>query len=268
MKMINRKGSLRARKLLREIEFDEITEIPMNLFVSGLGATLVEEKMDNKDGKIVRGRSKTLIKVNSEISYESKKRFTIAHEIGHYLMHDKIEVHNENSNTLNWFHNAENQLKKGRHEWEANDFATELLMPEKLFRTESSGKAFSPSLLQYLSDRFKTSLTSTLFRCLQLDLHPLLVIFINDGVVKYWRKSNSWYYYIKNITKLSPPSDSVAMEYINANYEIIYSGNEKVQSITKSTWCSLNENDDDTEFFEYCIPVKKYKTLISVIWEK
>ena len=208
--MKNSKGSVIAKKLLSDIGFDEITHLPMKLFVSALGATLVEEELKNSDGKIVRGKTKTLIKVNSLIPYESKKRFTIAHEVGHFLMHEKIEVHNENSNTLNWFVSTETQLKKGIQEWEANDFASELLMPEQIFRDETHGKPFSPDLIKYLSERFKTSLTSTIFRCLKLDIHPILVVFIHNNEVKYWDKTTNWIYWIKDITKLAPSSDSVA----------------------------------------------------------
>lgn len=266
--MKNRRGSLRAKRLLQEIGFDEITDLSMKLFISGLGATLVEEKLDNSDGKIVRGKSKTLIRVNSEIPYESKKRFTIAHEAGHFLMHDKIEVHNENSNTLNWFKSTENQLKKGLQEWEANDFASELLMPEQLFHIEANGEPFTPDLVKYLSERFKTSISSALIRCMNLDIHPLMVVFIHNGVVRNWAISSSWRYRIKECTKIPPPSDSVASEYINADYDFIYSGAEKAQEIAKSTWCELSEYDEDSDFYEYCIPTKQYKTIISVIWEK
>jgi Zn-dependent peptidase ImmA (M78 family) len=266
--MKNFKGSLRAKRLLNDIGFDEITHLPMNKFVAGLGATLVEEELENSDGKIVKGKSKTLIKINSNIPYESKKRFTIAHEVGHFLLHERIEVHNENSNTLNWFQNTENQLKRGIQEWEANDFAAELLMPEQIFREEAYGKCFSHEVVKYLSDRFKTSITSTIFRFMKLDLHPMLVVFINNGEVKYWDKSSSWKYWIKDITKLSPPEESVAREYIDANYEFLYSGNEKTQQIFKSTWCKLNYDEKDVQFYEYCIPTKQYKTIISVIWEQ
>lgn len=266
--MKNCRGSIRAKKLLNDIGYDEITHLSMKLFVSGLRATLVEEELKNSDGKIVRGKSKTLIKVNSQIPYESKKRFTIAHEVGHLLMHDKIEVHNENSNTLNWFKSTENQLKKGIQEWEANDFAAELLMPEQIFQNEVYGNPFSHELIKYLSERFKTSITSTIFRFVQLDLYPLLVVFIHNGEIKYWDKSPSWNYWVKDITKLPPPGDSVAMEYINANYEFIYTGKEKTQQIFKSTWCVLNDYEKDVEFNEYCIPTKQYKTIISVIWER
>ena len=92
---MNHKGSIRAKQLLKEIGCDEITDFSMKLLVSGLGGILIEEKLKNSNGKIVRGQSKTLIKINSEIPYESKKLFTIAHEIGHLLMHEKLDVHPE-----------------------------------------------------------------------------------------------------------------------------------------------------------------------------
>lgn len=265
----NSKGSRKAKELLEDIGVEEITDIPMDLFVAGLDATLIEEPLKNSDGKIIRGNSKTLIKVNSEIKFEERKRFTIAHEIGHFLLHNKLdlEVHNETSNTLNWFNATEQQAKKGIQEWEANDFASELLMPESLVRRETYKKKFSPTLVKNLSIRFKTSLTSIIYRLVSLDIYPLFVVFIHSGNVKFWSKSNNYWVKIKDITKLPPPEDSVAQEYINGNYEYLYSGNDKAQRIYKSTWFEIKDDEDDTPFFEYCLPTKEYKTIISVIWE-
>lgn len=266
----NRRGSNRAKALLEEIGFDEITDIPMDIFAAGLGATLIEEKLPNSDGKIIRGNSKTLIKINSDIEFEERKRFTAAHEIGHYLLHDKLdlEVHNETSNTLNWFNDAETQAKKGVQEWEANDFASELLMPEAVIRKAVFRKKFSPDLVKELSVRFKTSLTSIIYRLLSLNIYPLFVVFINNGQVRYWSKSDGYWIKIKEITKLPPPEDSVAQEYIDANYEFLYSGKEKAQSIYKSTWFELKDDEEDSDFYEYCIPYKQARTIISVVWEE
>jgi Zn-dependent peptidase ImmA (M78 family) len=266
----NRKGSNKAKALLEEIGFDEITDIPMDIFVAGLGATLIEEQLPNSDGKIIRGNSKTLIKVNSDIQFEERKRFTIAHEIGHYLIHDKLnlEVHDETSNTLNWFNATEQQAKKGIQEWEANDFASELLMPEDIIRKATFKKKFTPDLAKELSERFKTSLTSIIYRLLSLNIYPLFVVFINNGQVKYWSKSDGYWIKIKEITKLSPPEDSVAQEYIDAEYDFLYSGKDKAQSIYRSTWFELKDDEEDSVFFEYCIPYKQLKTIISVVWEE
>ena len=97
---LNNKGANRAKQLLKEIGYSEITAIPMDILVASLGATLIETPMDNADGKIIRGESKTLIKINSNISHLEKKRFTIAHEIGHLLLHQKLELHNDNQDQL------------------------------------------------------------------------------------------------------------------------------------------------------------------------
>lgn len=262
----NNRGKERAKEILEEIGFDEVTNISNSELVRGFGAIFIFEHLDNADGKIIRGKTRTIIKVNSSIPYPSRIRFTIAHELGHYFLHDKLEVHNDNANTLSWF-NIESQMKRGLQEFEANDFASELLMPENVFRRFIEGKPFGPNLIKELSERFNTSLTSVVYRMLTLDIAPLLVVFISDGIVRYWRKSPDLKSWVNEITKLPPPEDSVAMEYIEADYDFVYTGSEKAQEISRSTWFRLYENQEDSDFLEYCIPTKQYKTIISIIWE-
>ncbi len=54
-----------------------------------------------------------------------RKRFTIAHEIGHAVLHPQVDVVDYRSNF---------EKPKDRKEIEANKFAAELLMPEEYFR--------------------------------------------------------------------------------------------------------------------------------------
>lgn len=266
----NKRGSKKAKELLEEIGFENISDLSMDLLVSGLGATLIMEPLKNSDGKIVRGNSKALIKINSEIPYEEKIRFTIAHEIGHFLLHDKLdlEIHDDNSNTLNWFKSIEQQAKKGLQEWEANDFASELLMPEKALRKFVENKRFSPNLVKDIASNFKTSLTSVTYRLASLNIYPLFIVSSHNGKVSYWNKSENFWVKVKNITKLTPPEDSVAQEYIEADYNFIYKESEKAQLISKSVWFELNSYEKDSDFYEYCIPTKQYKSVVSIIWEK
>ncbi|MEC7771847.1 MAG: ImmA/IrrE family metallo-endopeptidase [Bacteroidota bacterium] len=262
----NNKGKNKATEVLQEIGFDEITGLLNSELVNGFGIIYISEPLNNADGKIIRGKTRTIIKVNSSIPYPERIRFVVAHELGHYFLHDKLEIHTDNSRTLNWF-KIEKQAKRGVQEFEANDFASEFLMPEILFRQFVYNKTFTPSLIKEISTRFQTSLTSVIYRLLSLDIAPILVVFITDGVVRYWRKSPDLRGWVKDITKLSPPEDSVAKEYLDANYEFVYKGDEKAQEISRSTWFQLYENQEDSDFLEYCIPTKQYKTIISVIWE-
>lgn len=261
-------GHLHAKKLLSECGFDEITNIPIDLFVAGLDATLIEEPLSNCDGKIIFGSSKAVIKVNSNIQFVERKRFVIAHEIGHLKMHKNVSLPDDTFSNFNIIAGMEKMLKNGKQELEANEFASELLMPEKLFINEARKRPFSPLLIRNLANRFKTSLTATIFRYFEFNIHPICLVFIENGKVKYWKKSDELKVWMGDYTRLAPPSDSVATEYIQSGYDFVYKLEEKAQMIKKSTWFTLKDyNDEDTDFYEYCIPTKRYKTILSIIWE-
>lgn len=272
MKSLNR-GKAEAQKLLHHCGLDDIIELEMDFFVAGLitvglDVLLIEEEMAHCDGKIIFGKKKSIIKVNSRIQFLERKRFIVAHEIGHLLMHRNFELPDDTFENFNVIEGMENTLKNGKQELEANEFASELLMPEKLFLQEAIGKKFTPSLIKHLSERFRTSLTATVFRYLQHPrLHPLCIVLVENGKVKYWKKSADLKVWLGDYNKLAPPSDSVAMEYLQKNYDFVYMLEEKAQTISKSTWFKLNQYDENSDFYEYCIPTKRYKTILSVIWE-
>lgn len=258
---------IQAQQFLASIGLDEITGFEMDLIIAGLDAMLIEEEMTNCDGKIIFGKSKVVIKVNSKIQFPERKRFVAAHEIGHLIMHRNMQLPDDPFSNFNIIAGMEKTLKNGKQELEANEFASELLMPEKLFLQEAKRKIFSPLLIKQLAARFKTSLTATVFRYLQFDLHPICLVFIENGKVKYWKKSDDLNVWLGDYTRLAPPVNSVAMEYIQNDYDFVYTLEEKAQTISRSTWFNLKEYDEDSDFYEYCIPTKRYKTILSIIWE-
>jgi Zn-dependent peptidase ImmA (M78 family) len=161
-----------------ECGFDEITDISMDIFVAGLDACFIEEQLNGCDGKIIFGDTTNIIKVNSLIEFEERKRFVIAHEIGHLILHKNISLPDDTFSNFNIIEGTENFLKTGKQELEANEFASELLMPTKLFIKEAKGKKFTPKLIKQLAERFKTSLTATIFRYLLLNLHPICRLYM------------------------------------------------------------------------------------------
>jgi Zn-dependent peptidase ImmA (M78 family) len=256
------KGKITAQKLMDECGIIDPTEFPLDLIVFGRGATLIEKQLNNAEGRIVFGKERAIITVNSSIEYEGKKRFVIAHELGHFEMHrNLIHLHNDTDATLEYF-------KNGNQETEANEFASELLMPESLFRKECDGKKFSPDLLRFLADRFKTSITSTAYKYFELGSHPICLFYTYNNQVKYWKRPDNYPHFIIDRTRLAPPEDSVAAEFFNSG--ITYSKKDSKQQIWKSTWFELKnwENDTDFRFFEYCIITPKYNTVLSIVWEE
>jgi Zn-dependent peptidase ImmA (M78 family) len=256
------KGALSARKLLIEIGFQDLSNISIEDIVWARGAYLRYLPLKNADGRIVFGEKSAIITINSEIEYEGRKRFTIAHELGHYEMHrDLFQYHNDDFITLDCF-------KEGNQENEANQFASELLIPEELFLKEIKERKFNPALLKELSNRFLTSLTSVSYKYLEFGPHPICIFYCKHNQVIYWKKSEGFKHFITDRIKLKPPEDSVATEYFEKG--TIYKNNEVKQPIWKSTWCTLNhwEKDQDYKFFEYCIITPQYDTVLSIVWEE
>lgn len=256
------KGKRAAQKLMEECGIDNPTEIPLDLIVSGRGATLIEKPLNNSEGRIVFGAKKAIITINSNIAYVGKKRFAIAHELGHFEMHrNLITVHNDTDATLEFF-------KNGHQETEANEFASELLMPEALFKKECKGKKFSPELLRQLAERFQTSITSTAYKYFELGDHPICLFYSHNNQVKYWKRPEGYPCFVIDYTRLPPPTDSVASEFFTKNK--IYPKEQSKQQIWKSTWFELKhwENDQDFKFYEYCIITPSYNTVLSIVWEE
>lgn len=70
----------------------------------------------------------------------ARKRFSIAHEIGHYVLHmkaaDDYEIVDNEDNFRTTSHDLDDWDDERRMEWEANIFAAALLMDEELVRKE------------------------------------------------------------------------------------------------------------------------------------
>src|SRR5712672_2902210 len=127
---------LKAQQLLANCGLDEVTDLSLDLFVAGLDAILIEEPLTHCDGKIIPGNTKSIIKVNSQIQWPERKRFVVAHEIGHLIMHKNMQLPDDTFANFNIIGGMEKTLKNGTQELEANEFASELLMPEPLFLKE------------------------------------------------------------------------------------------------------------------------------------
>lgn len=254
------KGAIAAKSLLNEFGIEDPKDFFVEDLIHARNILLEEKKILNADGRIVFGKSRAKISINSGIKYPGRRRFTLAHELGHFELHRHENTHLEdNALTLDYF-------KYGGQEYEANQFATELLMPGASFVNYTHGKIFSPGLLRQIADHYNTSITSAAFRYLEKGPHPIFLFHIRDGKVLYWKNSQNYYRKVKESTKLPPPADSVAMEFFNDG--TIYRKEESAQEITKSTWFETKGWDDQEEYYEYAIVTKTYNTVLSIVWEK
>lgn len=262
MKFSFTKSELVAQKVLSECGLDDPTESSLSEIILGRKAFYEETPLIGKEGEIISVNGRSIITVNSNIQFETKKRFAAAHELGHYELHRNLQpiFSDTEEDLLNWY-------KAGPQEIEANEFAAEFLMPSAKFHSECERRKFDPKVIEHLANRFQVSKTAAILKFVQRGNHPIAVVYCKDNKMKWWKTSSEFHYFLEFEKDKNPPTGSVAYELFTTNNS--YFGDELKQDIWKSDWLRMrNDDEPDTRFFEYCLFVKSYNYSLSVIWEK
>jgi Zn-dependent peptidase ImmA (M78 family) len=124
------KAEREAQRLLAEFDISH-PPIPVERIAKTLGASLIFEPFEgNVSAMLFRDEGRTVIGVNAKQS-PARQRFSIAHELGHLLLHPGRPVILDHVVRVN-FRDDESRLATNREEIAANAFAAELLMPEAL----------------------------------------------------------------------------------------------------------------------------------------
>ena len=114
----------------------------------------------------------------------SRQRFTIGHELGHFL----LPWHKQSS-----FECKAADMTFGANaawEIEANRFSAELLMPRRfVMQRLKQHREVELLHVRKLEREFETSFQMSARRYVELNEYPCAVVFSKDNVVKYWVKS-------------------------------------------------------------------------------
>jgi Zn-dependent peptidase ImmA (M78 family) len=115
----------------------------------------------NISGVFFRKDDRLYLGVNSQ-HHEHRKRFTIAHEIGHYVLHSDEVLHYDSKDVEVFFRS---DSISDLNEIEANHFAAELLMPEERVKHLIEENVQS---IQELASRFNVSEDAMRYRLINL----------------------------------------------------------------------------------------------------
>ena len=122
---------------------DEFFPIDLNKVISTVMNWELESVSDigyDRNGQMLRGRcdyDNKLIRIAFQDVSPAEKNFTIAHEIGHAILHadsNRLSPVSERKRTIRRIANLISTSEERKKEKEANIFAAELLMPEKAVR--------------------------------------------------------------------------------------------------------------------------------------
>ncbi len=124
---------------------------------------------------------------NKSIRSPGRINFTLAHELGHYLLHRHMSpagIQCSNRSMLDW------RSELGAIEAQANTFASFLLMPLDDFRSQIRGEDISLDLMRHLSDRYEVSITAAILKWLGITERRAMLVIGSNGFIDWARSSD------------------------------------------------------------------------------
>lgn len=145
-------ASLKANAIIQSLRIRYPSELDINEIAMERGAYVREKDIDGAEAWLVRKGSRAIITINRRLYEPGRKRFAIAHELGHFeLHHDSQLVICSDEDMYAW-----NRSKS--QEIEANEFASCILMPETIFPRYVEKEAPNMDKISELSGKFGTTL--------------------------------------------------------------------------------------------------------------
>ena len=125
-----------AEKIISEYKIQNAKELDLELIANAERLIVEEADLGDTWGKIVYNSDGGIIKINKNLRETGQKRFTLAHELGHYFNEKDFRT-NSLYKHIDKFLGFNN---KNKYEDDANEFAAELLMHRIWFNDFCKGK--------------------------------------------------------------------------------------------------------------------------------
>ncbi len=247
---------LRAKKsasdLISRYGITEPEDIRLEDIAYDLGVSVVEGTLENASARLVVNNKNAVIRVNQEEAYPFRKRFSIAHELGHFILEHghSLERICDDSSLNDWY--------GGSEEAQANAFAAELLLPKSIFEPRCDVREVSLDVARELSQEFQVSLTPTARRFVELNPESCALVFSQGNKIKWVVRSASWKHFLRTGEQLN--SASAAALFFKEGKVI----DEPIEA-RGDTWL---DSPSPEYLTEHTMGTTKLGFTISILWEE
>ena len=243
-----------ARSLLAHLRMRRIGEIES--FAALLGLRIKEVDSDGFEGALVRvpQRLKGVIAVKRDIREEGRKRFTICHEVGHFILpgHGTTDCICLSEEVESWRKSMPEQ------ELAANQFAAELLLPYKEIQTLVNKKYMTITLAKNVSKEFRASLTAASLKCVEVTEERCAVVFSVAGLIKWFRRNDNFHYFVRVNQKIS--DESYAAQLFSGMHV-----DEPYGAVPADAWLDSEDLSSSARIWEDSIFLPHYNSTITIL---
>ena len=228
---------------------DRLTEI-----AEEFGIDVLYRPTESYDGALLRIRDaqRGCIVINSRIREESRRRFTLAHEIGHFVLPGQQEVSApcKQQRIENW------DADLYRPELEANRFAAEILMPRGIMAEFCQSE---PSLesIRSIAQLCGTSLTASAVRLITLTPHRAAVVWSQNQKILWSKLSEG---FVRWIRKGEVRENSFAAQCYRKQ-----SVPDQLAPVPASAWLHEKGLREGAQIWEQSVGLKRYGAVLSLL---
>ncbi len=248
------KARAAARRLLRQCGVEAAEHIAIESIAAQAGAVIVRSRgagLDSAVARLVRMGDSAVIRISDRIDNLGAQRFSIAHELGHFVL-----GHQESPVPL-----CEAITLPSRHatslEAEANAFAAELLMPESLVRRRCEVSPVSLEIPRAIATEYRVSLLAAGRRFVELTSERCALVFASGGAIRWAARSPTFVPEIESGRRLD--RQSVAFDIQHGKRD------DRAQEVPASAWLDMSD-DGGAEVIEHAVPVPEQNAVASLLW--
>jgi hypothetical protein len=241
-----------AVALLDELLVEQPSEIDVETLAWLSGQLTIETGgLDNADGRLTANTDGGVIRVRAGLS-EGRHRFVVAHEIGHRRLHRSQPALDTPRELSTW--------TDASKETEANVFASELLMPGRLFEPKAHGAEPSLSLMEDLAGKFRTSMLAAATQFIHYTREPCALFVTVAGKRAWFRKSQSFGFVLH---RDKPHGYSVAGEILKG----LCTASDGPLAVPAGAWIEgFDPKLGKEEIMEDAVLYKGLDMIVSLLW--
>ena len=216
-----------------------------------LGLSLKEVDSDGFDGALVRRSSGVggRILVKRSIREQTRKRFTAAHEIGHYLLHKDCDSMSCGVKDIaNWTNVEVNP------EQEADEFASELLLPSAEVKSLIGTQWPSLQLVSDIAHEFDASMMAAIRKYCDVATQSCAGVWIEGSRIRWFSPSRNFPHWIK------------VGEEVDAGLLDCKPPLKEMVEVRASDWIPAFSEDVKATLLQGCVKMPTYKGSLLLLW--
>ena len=248
-----RKARQAACALVKRFGVMAPEHIVVEVFAARLGAKVIVGPLEGAVAQLVRAGDDVHILVSERVTDVCAVRFSIAHELGHFVLGHPSRPPSELCAGVR----AKPGAKDERNfELEANAFAGELLMPSHLVRKHCEVSPVDMAIPRRIAAEYNVSILASAIRFAELASERCAAVFSARREVVWSAPSPTFTAEIPRGKRIDP--ESVAWDFF-ANGRL----DDRAQPVPADAWF---DSSREADIIEHSIASPQHGTVLSLLW--